>query len=273
MWQANTWSHMLRGDTLIYIDIKLIYNSEGCICVSFSKMNIRFACLCLCSVPACDTVKWPATAKPSGFLLCMYVKENRDQHTVRWPVCIFIGCFLLCSFVLFLNWLLSLIPLGIFVHIFRIVITVHDMKILQSADDTEGIIGSPTPYKREGMAPLCACFKLEKIISHLWQSLVFFVYFAGKMSSAQEGPSSTTSVPDSPPGDSKPGPSQRPNSEFQLKKFIAGKSQWSSTVFCLCFTNLTPNRSKSLPLLFLQRLYRANKVNTFIKVYSLFYLV
>lgn len=96
----------------------------------------------------------------------MYVKENRDQYTDRWPVCIFIGCFLLCSFVLFLNWVLSLILLGIFVHIFRIVVTVHDMKILQSADDAGGIIGSPTAYKREGMTLLCACFKLEKIISH-----------------------------------------------------------------------------------------------------------
>lgn len=105
---------------------------------------------------------------------------------------------------------------SIFVYIFRIVIIVNDMKILQSADDTGGIIGSPTPYKRGGMAPLCACFKQEKIISHFWQSLVLFVYFTGKMSPAQEGPSSTTSVPDSPPGDSKPGPSQRHNSEFQL---------------------------------------------------------
>lgn len=178
-------------------------------------MNIRFVRLCLHSVPACHTVKWPARAKPSGCSLCMYVKENRDHHTDRWPVCIFIGCSLLCSFILFLNWLLSVILLGIFVHIFRIVVTVHDMKILQSADDTGGIIGTPIVYKREGMAPLCTCLKLEKIISHLWHPLVFFVYFAGKMSSTQEGPSSTTSVPDSPPGDSKPGPSQTHNSEFQ----------------------------------------------------------
>lgn len=177
-------------------------------------MNIRFVCLCLHSIPACHTVKWPATAKPSGFSLYMYVKENRDQHTDRWPVCFFIGCSLLCSFVLFLNWLLSAILMGIFVHIFRIVVAVQDMKILQSADETGGIIGSPTAYKREGMAPLCACFKLEKIISHLWPSLMFFVDFAGRMSPSQEGPSSTTSVPNSPAGDSKPGPSQRHNSEF-----------------------------------------------------------
>lgn len=64
----------------------------------------------------------------------------------------------------------------------RTVVTVMDMEILQSAEETGGTIGNPAPYNREG-----------------------------KTSSPQSSPSST-SVPASPPSASVPGPSYKNNS-------------------------------------------------------------
>lgn len=52
---------------------------------------------------------------------------------------------------------------------------VLDMEILQSAEETGGKIGNPTPYNKEGMVPLCACMKLEIVINSLCQSLMLFV--------------------------------------------------------------------------------------------------
>ena len=40
---------------------------------------------------------------------------------------------------------------------------VLDMEILQSAEETGGKIGNPTPYKIESMVPLCTCMKLEAV--------------------------------------------------------------------------------------------------------------
>lgn len=49
---------------------------------------------------------------------------------------------------------------------------VLDMEILQSAEETGGKIGNPTPYTKEGMVPLSVCIKIEIIIYSLCLALM-----------------------------------------------------------------------------------------------------
>lgn len=81
------------------------------------------------------------------------------------------GITLLCSLLVFspalLTCFLAVTSLGSCVHIFRTVFSIHDMEIVQSAEDTGGIIGSPTKCKGAGMAPLTACFMREVIANTL----------------------------------------------------------------------------------------------------------
>lgn len=96
------------------------------------------------------------------------------------------------------------------------------MEIVQSAEDTEGIIGSPTQFKGAGTAPITASSMQEVISNGLHGPFVVFVSFAGKTSPKAELPSFTPSPTASASlktnqFDSKPGPSPRPDSsEYQL---------------------------------------------------------
>lgn len=77
----------------------------------------------------------------------------------------------LCSFLVFSPALctcfLAVTPLGPCVRIFRTVFNIMDMEIVQSAEDTEGIIGSPTQYQGAGKDPSTACFMREVIANSL----------------------------------------------------------------------------------------------------------
>lgn len=69
---------------------------------------------------------------------------------------------LICSSAL-LTCFLAVTPLGSCVDIFRTVVTVQDMEIVQSAEVTGSVIGSPTPYKGEGTATVSVSLMLEVI--------------------------------------------------------------------------------------------------------------
>lgn len=98
------------------------------------------------------------------------------------------------------------------------------MEIVQSAEDTGGIIGSPIKYKGAGMTPLTALLHARSDCKQSSWSIVAFVFFAEKTPPEPDLPSSTSSPTASAPFetsqfDSKPGPSQRPDSsEFQLQQ-------------------------------------------------------
>lgn len=93
------------------------------------------------------------------------------------------------------------------------------MEILQSAEDTGGIIGNPTHNKGAGTAILTAC-SMHEVIANGPHRPLMFVFSAGRASLELDLPSSTSSPTVSVPlktnqFDSKPGPSQRPeSSEF-----------------------------------------------------------
>lgn len=94
------------------------------------------------------------------------------------------GITLLCSLLVFspalLTCFLAVTSLGSCVHIFRTVFSIYDMEIVQSAEDTEGIIGSPTKCKGAGMAPLSACFMREVIANSLHGPLWCLFSLQGK---------------------------------------------------------------------------------------------
>ena len=75
-------------------------------------------------------------------------------------------------------------PLALFFTLFfffffllcaRTVVIVMDMEILQSADETGGKIGNPTPYNKDGMVKLCV-HSIKNSNKHFPQfSLMLFV--------------------------------------------------------------------------------------------------
>lgn len=177
------------------------------------------------SFPACHTVESSARAKPLGSSMHLHVKEIRGHHHEGRPVLLYSLSFFVCSLAL-LTCFMVVTPL-LFMnscgYIFRTVFSIFDMEIVQSAEDTGGIIGRPTQCKGAGMASLTACSKTKEVKSNgvngpLW----YLVFFAGKSSPEPELPSSTSFPTASAPlktnqFDSKPGPSQRPDcSEFKL---------------------------------------------------------
>lgn len=123
---------------------------------------MEFIFICLHRFHPCHTVKWPAKAKPPGPSLCMHAQEIREHHHERWTVLLLLCTLLVCSSAL-LTCFLAVTPLGSCVHIFRMVVSVQDMEIVQSAEVTGSVIGSPTPYKGEGTATVSVSLMLEVI--------------------------------------------------------------------------------------------------------------
>lgn len=96
-----------------------------------------------CSLPACHTIKQSSREKPVGSALCVCAQKNYKQHVVRWQVC--------HSIILGPSLPLTLkFPPATFLGPSRRVIVVLDMEILQSAEESGGLIGNPAAFK-DGM--------------------------------------------------------------------------------------------------------------------------